>query len=300
MHTVSRLLFLIHFSVSAESRKQELISSTLLSGSQAVAPGCSNDLVPCNKGALLFEHEEVLFGSDPEVDNSTGAADGQSDLLQLPVQDGGGGSNAALELEAGAVSPLDQRNARDIDIKHEPIQSLARVQRSRSRQRALEYRDSEKAAKSRFSVENKCDYSSIDNKFDIATPMSGQDHERELVKPAKVNNEGIGAEETQERFFRGRSNYYSGRSTRSRSSCQQPNSLRMPSRLGKPSSVRRSLTGEPNEDRVESSGVLIEENPTCLRSFCSNEVGSGLQQVGDHTTDAESASPISKVYMYRF
>ncbi|TXG67969.1 hypothetical protein EZV62_009244 [Acer yangbiense] len=51
-------------------------------------------------------------------------------------------------------TPQDQRNAKVSDINSEPFQSLARIQRSKSRQRALELRDSAKAAKSCLYVDN--------------------------------------------------------------------------------------------------------------------------------------------------
>ncbi|KAK3199993.1 hypothetical protein Dsin_023408 [Dipteronia sinensis] len=132
-----------------ESRKEELISGPLLPGSQPATLFSSSDLVPYNKPAFISENEELFAGNNTEV-----TTDGQSDLLQLPIHDAGCDSNGVPELESGATSPQDQRNATVSDINSKPFQSLAMIQRSKSRQRALELRDSAKAAKSCLYVEN--------------------------------------------------------------------------------------------------------------------------------------------------
>ncbi|KAL5735653.1 hypothetical protein ACOSQ2_030441 [Xanthoceras sorbifolium] len=280
-----------------ESRKEELISGPLLPGSQPVASYSCSDLVPYNKPAVISENEELPDGFNTEVPASSKGfvvADEQSDLLQLPVHDAGFDSTGVPELESGATSPQDQRNARVSDINPEPFQSLARVQRSKSRQRALELRDSAKAAKSCLDVENDiCAYSSVVNRSGIATPQSGQVHESELVKPAEVYNGSCEVEEAKICEFQSKEKgitNYSGRTTRSRSSCQQPSSLRESSRMGNPTSVGRSSRGGDNVDGFESSGALIEENLSCLRSFGSVGVSSCPQQIRDQVTDAVSAS----------
>ncbi|TXG67968.1 hypothetical protein EZV62_009243 [Acer yangbiense] len=301
-----------------ESRKEELISDPLLPGSQPATLCSSSDLVPYNIPAFISENEELFVGNNTEVTTY-----GQSDMLQSPVHDAVCDSNGVPELESGATSPQDQRNATVSDVNSEPFQSLARIQRSKSRQQALELHDSAKAAKCCSYVENDtnslqpsslressrmgdptsvgrssrgdiCAYSCLLNSSGISTPQSGQIHESGLVKPAEVYNESWEVEEAKICDFQGKkkgTTNYTGRITRSRISSLQPSSLRESSHMGDPTSVGRSSRGGKNVDCSKSSRELIEEDLPCLRSLGSVGVGSCPQQVGGQISDAVSASP---------
>ncbi|KAK3199994.1 hypothetical protein Dsin_023409 [Dipteronia sinensis] len=222
-------------SAPTEVNKEELISELLL---------------PCPSSIPYTE----IRNSNKAFD----AGDRSSVSLQLPNDVGGAIDGIEKPDSSSASSPQDQRNATVLDINSEPFQSLARIQRSKSRQRALELRDSAKVAKSCLCVENDiCAYSCLLNRSGISTPqygqvhefstpLYGQVHESGLVKPAEVYNESCEVEEAKVCDFhskeKGTTNY-TGRITRSRISSLQPSSLRESSRMSVPTSVGRSSRG---------------------------------------------------------
>ena len=87
--------------------------------------------------------------------------------------------------DTSITSSQDQRDTRISDVNHDPVRSLAKIQRSRSRQRALELRSSAKVAKSRLKdASNSSSYSGAS----IAVPSFQDDQPEELNKVKTVDN----------------------------------------------------------------------------------------------------------------
>ncbi|XP_043693208.1 uncharacterized protein LOC122643673 [Telopea speciosissima] len=140
--------------------------------------------------------------ASPQDQTSVRASDnsfepGQSEIAQKCI------SNRACELDPTIASPQDQTSVRASDNSFEPGQSLARIQRSRPRQKALELRNSGKAKSERPS--------------------------------SKVGNCSV----------------YSGRVTRFRTACQQPNTVKELLELNKASDIADDEGGGAAQTKTE-------------------------------------------------
>ncbi|KAH8518953.1 hypothetical protein H0E87_000701 [Populus deltoides] len=144
-------------------------------------------------------------------------------LSQLPVIDGVQCTlNGVPELEFNDASPQDCRDARMPDIVPDHSQSLARIHRSKSRQKALELRNSGKTGKTCPRAEN--NVGSCTSRFRGSGVTSLQfDHvdQSESLKLVKASNKSCVGEEVKAgecMVKENSSDVYHGRSTRSRSS----------------------------------------------------------------------------------
>ncbi|TQD96674.1 hypothetical protein C1H46_017676 [Malus baccata] len=202
---------------------------------------------------------------DLALSPTRGAGDGVLILPQCPVSSAGCSSNGVPQdqrkEDLGNTSPEDQRDTRTSDIYRDPALSLARVQRSKPRQKALEIRNSAKKTfsqgknncighasgtigitRSRSSghQESSLNVSGsvcIDRKFGGAladsigiSPQQSKHVNKslELVNYSHITNESCQENEAKvgEHFIKEKgSSIYSGRTTRSRCASEEPNCL---------------------------------------------------------------------------
>ncbi|KAK4279493.1 hypothetical protein QN277_011269 [Acacia crassicarpa] len=151
-----------------------------------------------------------------------------SNLPDCSVKNVGRSSFSAPEMDSTAISPQIQMESRTSHSYNEPALSLAKLQRSKSRQRALELRHSAKAAKSCLGDDNNT-YVCARGKTGSATSSPQLDH-FEGSELAKVSNTNIqsGAAEKVKRgeclTMRNDQSNYCGLVTRSRSLALKLNS----------------------------------------------------------------------------
>ncbi|XP_021288553.1 uncharacterized protein LOC110419776 [Herrania umbratica] len=196
-----------------ELNKEDLISGLLLPDPQPSIPYCS-----------LYQQPVVTTDNVQLPSLLRNRVDAWNEGLDQCL------SGKADELDPSVTSPpQDCRDGMISDIGPDPGLSLARIQRSKSRQRALEHRSSVKACKNFESSEK------------IACLWSDSADKLELIR--SCDNVVRCAEEEEER---GRcwsketsENIYSGRVTRSRSSVQPPKSVSGPSGAGNTSCVAK-------------------------------------------------------------
>ncbi|KAM1276313.1 hypothetical protein ACFX13_029552 [Malus domestica] len=168
---------------------------------------------------------------DLALSPARGAEDGVLILPQSPVSNAGCPYNGVPQdqrkEDLGNTSPEDQRDTRTSDIYHDPALSLARVQRSKSRQKALEIR---KSAKKSFSQDKNNGIGHASGTIGRAISSLRSDHvdELNLVKPPDTSDYACEVEEAKIREFQSKergTTISSGRITRSRSSGHQESSL---------------------------------------------------------------------------
>ncbi|XP_040988092.1 uncharacterized protein LOC121235764 [Juglans microcarpa x Juglans regia] len=214
-----------------EFNKEELLSGVLLPQPPPTITYSSSHCSLYNKpvfasdnGQLPNEPHTQVHASDEGFD----AGDGPSSLQQRPDDDGCA-SSGVPELDHTAMSPQDPRDMGVPDIYHDQALSLARIHRSKSRQRAIELRNSAKAANSCSSDENNVDtFAGGISGSAIASLQNDQDDESVFVNPmdittARFTEKGAKVGDC---WSMGNGSYiYSGRMTRSVSSSQQLCSL---------------------------------------------------------------------------
>ncbi|XVF77075.1 hypothetical protein PTKIN_Ptkin14bG0010700 [Pterospermum kingtungense] len=231
----------------SELNKEDLISGLLHPHPQPSLPYCS-----------LFQ-QPVFTSDNVQLPN----------VLCSRVDASNGGLDQCLsgkvdELDPSVTSPpQDCRDGMLSDICPDPGFSLARIHRSKSRQRALEHRNSAKACKNIESFEKKVDASSSKKKgskigFD---PLDNSELIRSgdnVVSCAveKEERRQCRSKERSENVFSGRvTRVFSGRVTRSRSSIQ----LSKPSGAGNSSLVARQdgvvLAESVSKSSQEPDGV---------------------------------------------
>ncbi|PON94007.1 Inner centromere protein, ARK-binding domain containing protein [Trema orientale] len=173
----------------SELNAEDLISGVLLSRPRPVVPFSFSHCSVYEKPVAEATNGELSNGLCEEVRVESRGFDGLDhagcvsvgvstlDHCNTLVQDHRGEAE-----DTSITSPQDQRDTRTSDVNPEPALSLAKIQRSRSRQRALELRNSAKIAKSR--LKNGNNYSSYSG-GSIAVPsfMDDQPEELNLVKP---------------------------------------------------------------------------------------------------------------------
>ncbi|GFP99894.1 hypothetical protein PHJA_002133500 [Phtheirospermum japonicum] len=141
------------------------------------------------------------------------------------------------EPDASVTSPEDQTDERILNIYNAPDPSLAGIQRSKSRQKALQLRNSATAlAKSGVSLENVRDVSSSHIKFSLsATNQAGQDDELlKLAKPCVTGSQSCADwdDKADSRSKEKEKSADAGRITRSRSNIKAPDFVRGSLTLG--------------------------------------------------------------------
>ncbi|KAK7357828.1 hypothetical protein VNO80_17125 [Phaseolus coccineus] len=126
-----------------ELNKDDLVSEVVLSQPQYRVPflGAYSDLDSVSYGV---QNRIGLRNEGHALEKEAGG--GAHNLPDCSVNNAACGSSGPPELDTGAVSPpRNQIEARALEIHQDPTLSLAKVQRSRSRQKALELRNSAKA-----------------------------------------------------------------------------------------------------------------------------------------------------------
>ncbi|KAI4347785.1 hypothetical protein L6164_008567 [Bauhinia variegata] len=133
-----------------ELTKDDIVSEALFPQSQSTVPYSGRH---CSLYSKLFVttddgwypsglHSEVL-----DLKKNCDAGDGLSKLPECSVNNDGCASTSAHQMECSAISPQSHWEGRTSDGYHDPALSLAKLQRSKSRQRALELRKSANTAK---------------------------------------------------------------------------------------------------------------------------------------------------------
>ncbi|KAL7088096.1 hypothetical protein ACP275_13G108300 [Erythranthe tilingii] len=182
------------------------------------------------------DHSPHVFNSVPEVDTSLTSPEEQADerILNFPTvpaltrEDHSPKElNSFPELEISVTSPEDQQDERILNIYNAPDQSVAGIQRSKSRQKALELRNSAKVlTKSSLRHENTSNVFSSQIKFSLsATNQSGKkDEPPKLAEPCVIGSQICEDKELDEADYLSKGNgmAYSGRTTRSRSLSKVP------------------------------------------------------------------------------
>lgn len=218
--------------VITEFNKEELISGVLLPHPQPVIPYSSSHCSLYNKPVFAPDNGELPNGMCMQVhgpDKGLDAGDRPLPLPQCSVSDAGCAFDCVHELDHTAVSPLDRGDVGIREIYHDPALSLARVQRSKSRQRAIEFRNSGKAAKSCSRDENIVDtYAGGISGSAISSLQNDHFGESVFVNPVDTTTDSCAMGEVNACDCQSKVNgndLYSVRMTRSRSSSQKLSTL---------------------------------------------------------------------------
>ncbi|KAG4918683.1 hypothetical protein JHK85_056964 [Glycine max] len=249
--------------------KDDLVSEVLISQPQYRVPFpsvCSNlDAVSYGVQYPIGLHNE---GRALEKECNTG--DGVSNFPDCPVNYAVCASSGPPELDSGAVSPpQNQIETRASDSHHDPAPSLAKLQRSKSRQKALELRNSAKAPR-RLSGEddNACVCAGTVTGSAPSTQEAEHAMESDVVKDFHSNIQSCSMEEMEACVY---VTNYSGRMTRSKSSSQKFNSLNVAS----PSVAKED--GPPPNNLNESFEIV--NQPCFANASCGiNEANKGEYQ----------------------
>ncbi|XP_022716590.1 LOW QUALITY PROTEIN: uncharacterized protein LOC111275501 [Durio zibethinus] len=203
----------------SELHKEDLVSGFLLPHPQPSIPYCS-----------LYQQPVVTTDNLPLPHVLCSRVDASNKGLDQCL------SAKADELDPSVTSPpQDCKDGMISDICPDPGLSLARIQRSKSRQRALENRNSAKACKKVECCEKNGDACKNQNKGSkIASLRSEPVDKLELIRSGdNVGSYEVEKEERGQCRSKERSeNVYSGRVTRSRSSIQPSKSVSGPSGAG--------------------------------------------------------------------
>ncbi|PPS18366.1 hypothetical protein GOBAR_AA02200 [Gossypium barbadense] len=226
-------------SSSFELNTDDLISGLLLPHSQHSIPYCS-----------LYQQPVVTTDNVqlPHVLCSGVGVDASNEGLDKFL------SGKTDQLDPSVTSPQDCRDGMVSDICPDPCLSLARIQRSKSRQRALEHRNSAKVCKNVESFDKNDDACNSQNKVSkIASLMSGPVDKLELIRSGdNVVSYEVEKEERGQCRSKERSEYfYSGRVTRS-SSVQPSKPMGGPSGAGNTSCVAEQYEVAPMESICKS------------------------------------------------
>ncbi|KAJ7970597.1 Inner centromere protein, ARK-binding domain containing protein [Quillaja saponaria] len=236
-----------------ELNREELISEVLFPQSQSGIPFSSSHC-SLRRLVLTTDNDHYPNGSHAEVHALNKDCDAGNEISLLPecsVNDGGCASNGDSHMDSWAISPQNQIEASD--SYHDPNLSLARMQRSKSRQRALELRNSAKAAKS-------CSqrYRSVDG--------------LEIIKSFHSNIDSCAMEDLKIGDYLTKTNdnsNYSAKITRSRSSAKKLNSL----------NVANSSYMATEGDKSNSADIQLEPvNPY----FTNESFGVREESIGDY------------------
>ncbi|GAV68824.1 Pkinase domain-containing protein/Lectin_legB domain-containing protein, partial [Cephalotus follicularis] len=194
--------------------KEELILGLLLPRSQPTFPYSTTHSSLYRNPVVTIdnvESQDGLYDGVHVLKDGFDAGNGSSVLPQCSISDVACACSGIPEQDGSVTSPQECGLARNSDNLPEPAVSLARIQRSKSRQRALELRNSAKASKSRLRDEN--------GVGDCASGFAGSGI-------AFLQSDHVDEKKS------GSSSYY-GIITRSRGSARPPTTLNEPLELGK-------------------------------------------------------------------
>ncbi|KAK8318170.1 hypothetical protein V6Z11_A13G154800 [Gossypium hirsutum] len=238
-------------SSSFELNTDDLISGLLLPHSQHSIPYCS-----------LYQQPVVTTDNVqlPHVLCSGVGVDASNEGLDKFL------SGKTDQLDPSVTSPQDCRDGMVSDICPDPCLSLARIQRSKSRQRALEHRNSAKVCKNVESFDKNDDACNSQNKVSkIASLMSGPVDKLELIRSGdNVVSYEVEKEERGQCRSKERSEYfYSGRVTRS-SSVQPSKPMGGPSGAGNTSCVAEQTHHVSHEFLEPKVAEPVDNTESCL------------------------------------
>lgn len=196
----------------AELNAEELISRVCQLHPPPVIPFSSSHCSVYEKPVAAAHNKDLLNDLCAEISafkKGFYAGDETSVFPLHPIKDAGCASNCILAPELCSMlpegqrdedpsitSPEDKRDARIADTNHEPALSLATIQRSRSRQKALELRNSAKASKCHL-ADKKNASSNAGGLVDtsISSFQSDQLFGLNLIKPLDTDNETCAAKD---------------------------------------------------------------------------------------------------------
>ncbi|KAF5728467.1 intracellular protein transport protein USO1 [Tripterygium wilfordii] len=181
----------------SELKKEELISGLLLPLSHPTAHYTSSrcslyetPAVTADNGGSCMEVPVFREGFD--------ARDGLSVLAQIPDVDAGCASSGAPDRDPSVTSPEEFRDSRISGNYNEVALSLARLQRSKSRQRALEIRNSARAIKSnRFDERDVGSFACRLDELELVKSADVDFGSHALEEASQYNEDIIGAHDSQ-------------------------------------------------------------------------------------------------------
>ncbi|KAL1821428.1 uncharacterized protein LOC108219190 isoform X1 [Daucus carota subsp. sativus] len=266
--------------------------------------GITNISIKSGQSPGISRTSQLVIAQDGEK------ASDESHMIVGAFDNGLDGGNELLS-SVPKCSSTDQTEFSIPNTDIAPDQSLARLQRSKSRQKALELRTSGKATKSRLSDENKrISFGAVTGVALCGIDSDEADHYKGLLKMDKSPYTSRGS--SGKRVASGAlcnengTNNNCGRMTRSRSTCQRPSSVNEPSKLAVSYETVRKHRGEEKSVISQSKGIdLSMENGTsgqikrsttsCIQDICPNE---SLEICRTSTIEYEGVGSLSQLMDY--
>ncbi|KAK7269719.1 hypothetical protein RIF29_22453 [Crotalaria pallida] len=226
-------------SLPKELNKDATVSEVLFSQPQFTVPFSGRHCSLFNNPGVVSDDVQYPIGLHDEVHASKKDGNKGDRLSNLPEcsvnNDGCASSGGPPEFDRGAaISPQIQTEPRVLDSYHDPgLQSLAKLQRSKPRQKALQQRNSAKAMKDRSGDDNNARVLANTDTGPLTSTLQA-DHfdESELVKDLYSNIQSCSMEEVRRDDCVSQNcdkSNYSGRITRSKTRAQESNPLNVAS-----------------------------------------------------------------------
>ncbi|KAI3417045.1 INCENP_ARK-bind domain-containing protein [Psidium guajava] len=250
-------------SLPREFRREELITELFEPQPQFSVPYSIGHCPIYDKPVLTADTREFPADSCADLGTlqETGEASSKLPLLhENPKNDSTFVLNGASEADPNITSPQHQRDVIISEDYHDLDQSLARVQRSKARQKALELRNSAKASGSCLHEKDPIVGPSRSASSGVAPPLSENVFSAELVKPSHAISHINSTKETQMVYFKSKekgSKTSSGRAMRSLVSGSCPNGLL---EMDAPCSIDLEVQRQSEGDGGDSSRKEKESN----------------------------------------
>ncbi|MED6162188.1 hypothetical protein PIB30_068036 [Stylosanthes scabra] len=270
LHGIPPPPWLSNYSLPKELDKDDLVSEVLFSQPPFGVPFSSHRYSLYSNLGVVSEAALCQSGLQndvhaPREDYNKG--DRLSNLPDCSVNNDGCASSGPPELDSGAISPQNQMEPRVSDSFLDPAVSLAKLQRSKPRQRALELRNSAQQLKCRLGDDNNagiCAGTITGSGFSIL--QADDSEEPELTKDFNSNIQVCSTKEVKSHRQTQTSDKvnYSGRITRSKRLAQKLNSSNVAS-----SSVVKE------DDTLNNLGKPLElvDQPLFTNERCEAEEG---------------------------
>ncbi|XP_054780962.1 uncharacterized protein LOC129288421 isoform X2 [Prosopis cineraria] len=268
--------------------EDDLIFGALFSTAQSTIP-ISDRRCSLQGNVVATTHDDQrqsgLHGEFHVLNRDIDAGDRLSNLPDCSVNNVGRSSISAAEMESAAISPQIQMESRIPQSYNDPALSLAKLQRSKSRQRALELRHSAKAAKSCFGDDNNTSVCA-GGKTGSATssPQLGRFEGSGLANASNTNIQGCAAEEVERGECLTQRNDQSNcsrRVTRSRSLALKLNSSNV-------------VSSSEVEDGPESNNVIQRLEPINAPCFSNGSCEAKETNKGDYQRRVTENNAFSK------
>ncbi|KAL4358175.1 hypothetical protein AHAS_Ahas09G0260400 [Arachis hypogaea] len=275
LHGIPPPPWLSNYSLPKDLDKDDLVSEVLFSQPPFGVPFSSHRYSLYSNLGVVSEAALYQSGSQNEVHaprEDYNKGDRLSNLLDCSVNNDGCASSGPAELDSCAISPQNQMEPRVSDSYLDPALSLAKLQRSKSRQRALELRTSAQPPKRRSEDDNNASIcaGTVTGSGFPRVQADGSE-EPELIKDFNSNIQGCSTKEV--RSYRqtqtSDKHNFSRRITRSTSIAQKSNSFNVanssimkadgaPNKLGEP----LELVDQPlfTNERCEAKEIIEQEH----------------------------------------